>query len=209
MPTNQIRVNPPSANRSDGDLADALGGKQGEQILSELHGRYYIQGYRGNLFIAHAIVTAPVIYSTAAGTGGPFVWNPPSSGINVELLAAGFGTTVVTTVAAALGITGASGQVAVPTATTAIDSSTNCKLGGAASRSTAYRVATPVNAGTFFFPFAQVHTGALTADTTGIQWVDLGGFLIVPPGSWASIAASATATTLVAQIGLLFGEVPV
>jgi hypothetical protein len=32
--------------------------------------------------------------------------------------------------------------------------------------------------------------------------------LIIPPGCWASVAASATATTTVANVGILYAEVP-
>lgn len=183
-------------------------GRQGEQIVSQLNGRYYELARHGRLFSAHANVTAPVIYTTAAGTGGPLLWNG-SANVNAVLLAVTIGISVVTTVAAALGITGGSGQSAAPTATTAIDSRANLKIGGAASQATPYRIGTPAAAGSFFLPFANLHTGALTVDNLGSVWVDLGGAIVVPPQSWASVAASATATTTVAHIGLVWAEVPV
>jgi hypothetical protein len=181
-------------------------------FVTAVHGKYYEASARGNLFVAHAIVTAPVIYSTEAGTGGPLLWNGSNTTVGrqvkANLLAVGFGVTVVTTVAAALGITGGDGQAAAPTSTTAIDSTANLLIGGAASRCTSYRIGTTVE-NKFFMPFAHVHTGALTVDTTGVQWIDLGGMITVEPGSFASIAASATATTLVASISLIWEEVPV
>lgn len=183
-------------------------GPLADVIVSELMGRYYELCRNGRLFMAHAIVTAPVIYTTAAGTGGPLIWNG-SPKVNVVPLAVGFGVTVVTTVAAALGLTGNSGQTSAPTTTTAIDSRANMLIGGAASNSTPYRIGTVTNAGNFFFPFAHLHTGALTVDTTGMQWLDIGGAVIVPPNSWVSIAASATAATTVASIGIIYAEVPV
>ena len=204
--TSQLVVGPQAG--SDGAVVNARGGRSGEGVFSELNGRYYEQSVRGNTFMAHAIVTAPVIYTTAAGTGGPFLWNG-STNVNAVLLGAGVGVTVVTTVAAALGITGNTGQNAVPTATTVIDSRANLRLGGAASACTPYRVATPATAGSFFLPFAHLHTGALTVDTMGVQWFDLGGLVVIPPGGWAAIAASVTATTTVAQLALVWTEVPV
>src|SRR3990167_8855156 len=90
-------------NNSDSQPFAARGGRTGESMVSQLQGRYYELCYRGNLFQAHAIITAPVIYTTAAGTGGPLIWNN-STDTNVVLLAATFGVTTVTTVAAALGI---------------------------------------------------------------------------------------------------------
>jgi hypothetical protein len=184
----------------------------GRKVL-DIHGRYYEASQRGNLFVAHAIVTAPVIWSTEAGTGGPLLWNGSAIGTNpgrqvkANILAVGFGVTTVTTVAAALGFTG-SVQAAAPTSTTAIDSTGNLLIGGAASRCTAYRVGT-TSANIFFMPFAHVHTGGLTVDTTGVQWIDVGGMITVEPGNCVAIAASATATTLVASISLVWEEIGV
>jgi hypothetical protein len=181
-------------------------------FVADIHGRYYEASARGNLFVAHAIVTAPVIYTTEAGTGGPLLWNgsnvTPGRQVKANILAVGLGVTVVTTVAAALGLTGGDGQTAAPTSTTAIDSTANLLIGGASSRCTAYRVGTTVE-NKFFMPFAHVHTGALTVDTTGVQWIDIGGMVTVEPGSFVSVAASATATTLVASICMIWEEVPV
>lgn len=183
-------------------------GNASDLIVSQLHGKYYEQAVNSNLFMAHAIVTAPVIYSTAAGTGGPLLWNG-STTVNAVLLAVGFGVTTVTTVAAALGITGNSGQTAAPGSTTAIDTRSNCRVGGAAGLCTPYRVGTPTNAGGFFMPFGHLHTGALTVDNAGVCWFDLGGGIVVPPNCWASVAASATASTTVMSVSLLYEEVPI
>lgn len=183
--------------------------RQGGQVVSQLLARYQELTYRQRVFTAHAIVTAPVIYTTAAGTGGPLLWNG-STTHNLVLLAAGFGTAVVTTVAATLGLTGGTGQTSAPSSTTAIDSVKNCYLGGAAPAATAYRVGTVAAAGNFFHPLAQVHTGALTVDTTGVQWIDLGGCFVIPAnGGWISWAASATASTLVANFGFIWCEMPI
>jgi len=204
-------VGPPSGSGYSDGVTPGLGlrlGRTGEQIVSTLHGRYYEQASRGNVFTAHAIVTAPVIYTTAAGTGGPLLWNG-STTHKAVILAVGFGVSVVTTVAASLGLTGNTGQTAAPTSTTAVDSVKNCYLGGAAPACTAYRVGTPSSAGNFFHPFGHLHTGALTVDTTGMHWVDLGGIFVVPSYGWVSIAASATATTTVANFGLIWEEIPI
>jgi len=192
---------------ADGSVIPVRAGKLGDTIVSELQGRYGEQSYRGNLFFAHAIVTAPVIYTTAAGTGGPLLWNGTSNKI-AQILAVGFGNTIVTTVAAALGLTGNTGQTSAPTSTTAIDSRGNGYIGGAASACTPYRVGTVTNAGNFFLPFAHLHTGALTVDTSGVLWVDIGGAVTIPPNAWCSVAASATATTAVASISLVWTELP-
>jgi len=207
MATNYGKVGP--TTNSDGSDAPMRLGKAGEQIFSELHGRYYEQASRGKLFMAQAIVTAPVVYTTAAGTGGPLLWNPPNSGVNAVILAVSFGITTVTTVAAALGITGNTGQTAAPSSTTAIDGRANLFLGQAASACTPYRIGTVTTAGGFLLPFASLHTGALTTETGIAGFIDVGGAILVPPTGWASIAASATASTTVGTFGMIWEEVPV
>lgn len=204
---NEVMTGPQNAS-GDGVVVKARSGRTADQIVSQLQGKYYENAVRGNLFQAHAIVTAPVIYTTAAGTGGPLLWNNTTTH-NAVILALGMSSSVVTTVAAGLGITGNTGQTAAPTTTTAIDSNVNLLLGGAGTRMNLYRIGTVSTAGGFFIPLWQVHTGALTADTTGTQWVDLGGCIVVPPRGWASVAASATATTLVANFGMIYAEVPI
>jgi len=174
---------------------------------------YYDLSSRGQVFSAFSAITAPVIYSTAAGTGGPLLWNGSSQAgpnqVNAVILGVSCAITVVTTVAAALGITGNSGQTAAPGTTTAITATGNMKIGGPPSRCSVFNVGTPSNAGNFFFPLIQLGTGALTVDDIVLGFIDLGGAVVVPPNSWASIAASATATTTVAQLGLIWAEVPV
>ena len=202
---NEILVG--SQNVGDGVVTKARGGRSGEQMVSELQGRYYELAYRGNLFHAYAIVTAPVVYTTAAGTGGPLIHNN-STDVNVVLLAVTLGSSVVTTVAGSLGITGNSGQSAAIGTTTAIDANRNLKVGGALPKSTAYRIGTPASAGNFFIPLCSFHTGALTVDTTVTGFIDIGGAVIIPPNCWASLAGSATMSTLVAQLGLIYAEVP-
>lgn len=184
------------------------------KFVADIHSRYYEACLRGNLFVAHAIVTAPVIYTTAAGTGGPLIWNGStrtggSSGVNVNVLSIGWGITTVTTVAAALGWTGGTGQTAAPTTTTAIDGRRNLFLGGAASKATPYRIGTVTNAGDFLMPFGQLHTGALTTEPGAMNWVNVDGLCMIPPDCWGSVSVSATATTTVIQIAVVWEEIAV
>lgn len=183
-------------------------GKQGQLITNDLHGRYYEQTSRGNVYTAHAIVTAPVIYTTAAGTGGPLLWNG-STTVNASILAVGWGVSTVSTVAAILGLTGNTGQTAAPGSTTAIDSVKNCYLGGGGPACTAYRVGTPSSAGNFFFPLGDLNTGALTTRPGSMNWVDIGGMFVIPQGGWISFAASATASTTVGNFAIVWEEVPI
>jgi len=168
---------------------------------------YYDLARLGRVFVARAVVTAPVIYTTAAGTGGPLLWNG-SQTVNAVILGVGYGVTTVTSASGALGITGSNGQTTAPTSTTAIDSVGNTRIGGPAPQCTTYRVGTVANAGSFLYPVIQLGTGALTTDYVENSLVDIAGAIVVPPNCWASIAATATATALVAQLSLIWAEIP-
>lgn len=179
----------------------------GELAVSELLAKYSVLCKSNSLFSAYATLTAPVIFSTAAGTGGPLLWNKPNSGIDAHILAVGFSTSVVTTVAGGIGLTGNSGQTTSPTTTTAIDASGPMYLGGASSQlGGVFRLGTVTNAGNIFMPLAQFHTGALTVDTTAITWMDVAGAMIIPPGGWGSVAGTATLSTLQIQVGVIWAE---
>ncbi|HEY4761336.1 MAG TPA: hypothetical protein VIH42_12205, partial [Thermoguttaceae bacterium] len=60
---------------ADGVSAKLRLGKDRELITGMAHSLYAEASARGNLYMANAIVTAPVIWTTEAGTGGPLLWN--------------------------------------------------------------------------------------------------------------------------------------
>lgn len=184
----------------------------GDLSIGTGNSSYHDYARRGQLFIATANVTSPVIYTTAAGTGGPLLWNNSgaaaggTSRVMAVLLALGVGITTVSGAASALGLTG--GATTAPTSTTAIDAVNNCLIGGPAPRCSLYRVGTVSAAGTFFMPTHTLDTAAATAQPLGMSWVDLHGCFIVQPGNFASVAAAATATSAVLSVGLIWAEIP-
>lgn len=193
----------------DGGVPDKIRvARDGSAVVSQAQARYFEIANRGNIFTAHAIVTAPVIYTTAAGTGGPLLWNG-STTHKLVILAAGYGISTVSTAAAIIGLTGGTGQTTAPSSTTAVDSVKNTYLGGAAPAASAYRVGTVAAAGNFFYPLGDLYTGALTTSPGGMMnWADLGGLFVIPQYGWISFAASATATTTVGNFGITWAEVP-
>lgn len=170
-----------------------------------------VTGGRGQVYCATALVT-PSLYSTAAGMSGPLLWNGSAlgggKGVTAYLLAVSYGLAVASTVAGAIGITGAAGQPAAPTSTTAIGITGNLFVGGPTPQCTAYAVGTVVNAGTFFLPTGGVGTGATTVQTTDDNILNLGGVIAVPTNAWAAVAASAILTTSTIQVGLVWLEAP-
>lgn len=173
------------------------------------HGRYSDLVARGIVYSAYSIVTAPVIWSTAAGTGGPLVWNSSvaATGLKrIELLAVGIGTHVVTTVAGSVGV--GWGTSTAPSSTTAIDLTENCLAGAADSGMTVIETGTVSAACKGFMPLMNAHTGALTVDNTGMVWYDIGGLIQAPTTGFITLAGSATLSTLVIGATLVWAEIP-
>jgi hypothetical protein len=167
-------------------------------------------GGRGSVFAASAAITSMAAYSTAAGTGGPLLYNggpTGHSGVTAYIMAVSYGCTVASTAAAAIGLTG--GATTAPTSTTAIGSQTNLQLNlSPTSICTAYSSGTVSTAGTFFLPTGQIGTAALTGEFMDDNFIHLGGVIAVPPGYFCAVSSSATMSTAVLQVGLVWLELP-
>lgn len=104
----QTQVGPIATTSSiaPGTVAAMRSGNLGDVIVSELHGRFYEQAYRGNLFSAslpltvlaatHNVATGLSGTLATAATATPIVgiWNPATSTINAIILQATLGVTV-------------------------------------------------------------------------------------------------------------------
>lgn len=163
----------------------------------------------GRVFMARAVTTAMVGFGTAAGTGGPLLWNGTPSKTLARILRVGFAVTTASTVAGAIGLTGGIGQAAAPTATTTIDSIACTRLGSTMPpQISAYRVGTVSAAGSFFCPLGSISTTALTAIGDNFNWIDIDRIFTIPAnGGWLSLSASATLTTAVIQGTIIWEEV--
>src|SRR6266851_3715587 len=82
--------------------ACAPAGAMGELSMSELLGKYATLVKSQKVFYTSAIITAPVIFSTAAQLG-PMIWNKPGSTLDAHILAVGVGSpTTASNVAGAI-----------------------------------------------------------------------------------------------------------
>ena len=194
---------------ADGAVSTAIRTERsGGLVVQDAHGRLAEAAQRGNLFSAHAINTAMVIFSTAAGTGGPLIWNGSNNKV-VSVLAAGFGiATTASGVAGAVGLATGIGQLTAPGTTTAIDSVGNMLVGGPNPQATAYRIGTTTNAANRFIPFVQVSTGAVSIPDTTINWMWFDGAVLAPPYTFVTLAASATLTSAVSNSFIIWEELP-
>jgi hypothetical protein len=191
-----------------GAYAGSPAGVLGELLISEILGKYATLVKSQKVFYTSAIITAPVIFSTA-GQLGPMLWNKPGSGLDAHILAVSVGSpTVATTVAGAIGW--ASGnQSTAPTSPTSIVSN-NAYAGGGPSQMGAVNSAGTVVVlpAPIFLPLIGVNTGAITTGVLNSSWCDVGGALIVGPGNVGYVCGSATLTAGVFTIGLLWAELP-
>ena len=200
----------PTKWQTSGNPAAVPSGGLGELLFSEVLGRYASLVKAGKVFSAYALVTAPVIFSTAAGTGGPLIWNRPNSGVDAHILAASFGApSTAATAAGALGLTGNGGQTVAPTTTTTIDGVQNMLVGGPSTQmGGVFRIGTVAQVGAGFFPLIAVGTGAITVVEIEPSLIDVGGGFIIPPGAWGSLAGNVTISAAVLALGLLWAELP-
>jgi len=76
---------------ADGSSIPIRAGRLGEQIISELHGRFYEQVYRGNVYgigCGLTALSAATVLLTASAQPIVGVWNPANSPVNLVILQA-------------------------------------------------------------------------------------------------------------------------
>lgn len=182
-------------SNSDSTTISARMGKQGDQLVSGLHGALYEQAYRGNLYsVANqaAVTTTAGLATTFTGLA---IANPTGSGVNLVLrhfMCAQFAAGAAGAIGVMVGSGAAAGSLTVR----------NAKVGGAASATTASAgatIATPV--------LERIVGSVGSVATTGYGLsaaicYDFEGSLIIPPGYYAASFTSAATTS-----ALLFGFV--
>lgn len=175
---------------SDGTVETFRQGRSGEQVVTELHGRYYEQTYRKNVFTAFAASVA----TSVAGTGliGIQIWNgsPIANGVNLALLKIGGQIAVTSAGVLNLQLATGTGQVVAPTSTTTITSVTNNFIGGQGSQATATNAGTFTNAPTARLSLLHNTVAiAVTGEDAGFM-LDLEGSIIIPPQCYVCIVAN-------------------
>jgi len=214
---------------SDGATINARSGRLGDTIVSELHGRFYEQNYRGNLYSIGSSITAlsaNTITLTASTTPILGVWNPNTSTVNLVMLqcALGVGPNAIgaTTFGGPFVWASSTGNTAISTGSAPFNRKTMASSGSQAKAFPGGTALTGLTNNLVIFdgadlPYmAGLATGTVTAGTTdpsqfkGFQGVqNFDGSLIVPPGGVLALL-NVTSTTSVSVAGrLLWEEVPV
>lgn len=178
-------------------------GNQGDQIVSELHGRYYEATYRNAMFSVCTQGTGVTTTAALATTWtGLAVGNPSGSGVNLVLTKFGCAQFAVGA-AATIGIMGGAGSI---TASLTPQSRIIGSAGLSKATATAGQtISTPVLINSFG------ECGSLATTGYGLQagiFVDLEGSVIIPPGSFVA-SYTAIVTTSALQFAFVWEEVPV
>jgi hypothetical protein len=208
---NQVFVNNfASASLPDNAFAFQMGGKQGDGIVSELKGKFATAAYRGRVFVANngiAGAVIPVITSTTSQTAIS-LYNPPGSGINVELIE----LVVATSITTATGVVGSLGfgvlenigsGTAIPTSQVAATNIIGSPWSGIAPSPTAKALNTAtIVAATVFISVALqwgLTTGQAGPSNTGVYRPD--GAIVVGPGTLIALQGTvAQSSSFVQQI---------
>lgn len=212
----------------DGSEAKVRQGRNAEQIVQSLHGRFYETNFRGALFSAGkpfgSISNATSTIATLDATTTPIVgvWNPAASLVNLVILQATLNVGVT-----ALQATGAApfawamsiGNGAITTGAQPLNRKT-LQLAGSSARDMSsvaltgltnnlvQRFASALGGGSNVeAAFLQTQAGAVTPHVASIEYIE--GAIIVPPGGVLALLAAATGVAHSAASSLLWEEVPV
>lgn len=208
---------------SDGVPSFLRLGKQGDLISSQLHGKYYEQAYRGNMYgfgISNTAATSLNAIATGlTATATPLIgaYNPQTSNVNLVLLRAIVVTSTVANSAVAPGgfmWCGAAGQ-AVSTGSIPINQKTLSAAGGQGkafamtTAMTGLSGSLSVMRASSISPFNAAGAATAVALVGGASSEELEGSLIVPPGGMVGLFAQVSSTTYSASVALVWEEVPV
>lgn len=222
MTLTQLTVNNASStNAPDASTLTASAGRQGDLLVSELHGKYFNQSYRGAVYYAATAATGVTLSQFSSGTvTGLGLWNPTGSGKNVVLTRMIIAPLTAAGTVSTLGIswlinTGAAVGTAAPlsatTPITATRGSTlmNTAAGQGNSVVIAVSAATATTGPALYIPFGSIGTVAVTA--YGLQpplIVDFDGLLVAQPGVFLNVCNSASSTGTY-NVAMFWEEVPV
>ena len=213
-----VVFDPSGAASADGSTPSINMGRANEALVAELHGKYFTQCYRGNVFLASTTAAGVVvpIYTTLTPTYS--VWNPAGSGKLLVPIVSLIGWTATT---AALGsyvwtaTTNAGANISTTAPFVAFGSGTalNANLGSgkvSQMRIGSGGTTTLVAAPTFYRETGCqiIVTTAATGAAPGWIWRDeWDGAGIIPPGNAIHLMGTTAIATTV-TVSLVYAEVP-
>lgn len=202
---------------ADGSQMKSRGGKSGEQVVTELHGKYAEQASRGRAFYGSSASGGIAIIVPATGGGHPTLWNPSDSGVNVSIIklelsyvsgnhAPGAFEWALTSSAGNTAATGA------PIATATLVAAVSCLIGSNFTSKARWSPTTNTFTTAPVFTRAVgfgLHTGvAATAINPDVMIATYDGDLGLAPGNALSLCYQTTTTTAVFQVSITWEEIP-
>lgn len=169
---------------------------------ADAHGRYADAARRGKLFYAASQAATTWTVALATTYTGLVVYNPPNSGLNLEILQVGFALSAAPAAIAHIGLFGGFLNTGIATHTTPL--TPGCTLiGSPAGIGKADAAATLVGTPTWLMPFMGGFTAAALPSTSPAM-LDVAGSIIVAPGGYVGIGAL---TAVVGFGGIVWEEV--
>lgn len=195
------------ATAADGGQVNLRAGKQGDVIVSELHGRYYETTYRKAGF--NGAITGQVTTVGLATTyTGLCLSNPIGSSVNLVLNKVGYAFIVAFAAGATVGLMTGFNSGTNVTHTTPV-TPRNQFLNGASGSGLLDSSATLPTAPTLNTVLAAGLTGAITVATLVQGFADLEGSIIVPPGGYVAFYTSTVSGAAGGAFSFGWEEVPV
>jgi hypothetical protein len=215
-----IVVDPSNGGTADGTTTTVNLGRSNELIVSELHGKYLEQCYRGNVYYGSTTTTGVVISIATTKTPTYTIWNPAGSGKLIvpivtlcgwNATTAALGTVIWTATTSA----GASIATTAPFVTfTTPQTPVNANLGsGKVSVAKFGNESTTISitaAASFYRStgFTITPTTAATSVAPGWQWRDdWDGTSVIPPGNAIHLMGS-TAFAAALCVTTVWCEIP-
>jgi hypothetical protein len=213
---------------ADGAQLPVRQGRLGEIIISELHGKYYEQGFRGNLYsggmtltsISNATFTTATLGATCTPIAG--IWNPATNTANIVLLQVTLQislTALQNTGGGAFMWATSVGNAAITTGNNPFNRKTFLASGSGAkdmsgvaltglTTNLVVRSAAPM-AGGNLYNIASLSTAAgfTTSQAASVEFVE--GAWVIPPGGVLALLCTTTPVAHSAAAGLLWEEVPI
>lgn len=206
MALEEMKVGPQIAG--DGTIVVARATKDATTAVQDAHGRYLESAYRGNLFMASNSANQALSVGNSTATG-IILSNPAGSGKNLAIIEVIGALDVAATAMGAVALYANVNPIAAATTHTTPLTIRSCLLGVtgnsvAFADSAATLPATPI----IVRPLLSVYWITANAAVVNLSFKDdVGGALILTPGTTASVQAVTTAVTGV--FSMTWEELPV
>ena len=210
---NQNIVGQPSAAGANAILSGRAG-QLGDNIVSELHGRYYETTYRSNSFLLSVSTAAAVTAFAGGAAGTPMlaIFNPAGSGRNAVLNKVSIGNVVAASGAGTVSFAlwfGTTATITQATTVTPWNMGTQLQSGSVVTgfRNVALTSGSAASNAIALSSYYWATAAGVGLVSDGVS--DIEGGVIIPPGSYCALGGSAALTSATWIGSMQWEEVPV